>query len=124
MKPDDGEARIRAALAEAHRDDPARMPSFDRAWAAAGRNRQTRPIALPWLLTCASLAAALGLSAWLVGQLGPPSAELPNGTHWSYPTDFLLDTPGLVTLRTVPELGSTSSYPLLHPPVEEARGKP
>jgi hypothetical protein len=124
MKPDDGEARIRDALAEAHRADAARMPSFERVWAAAGRTGPTRHAALPWLLTCASLASALGLSAWLVGQLGPPPAKLPTGAHWSYPTDFLLSTPGLVTMRTVPELGATSSYPPLHSPVEAARGKP
>lgn len=124
MNPDDGEARIRDALAEAHRDDAARMPSFERVWAAASRTGPTRHVALPWLLTCASLAGALGLSAWLVGQLGPPAVKLPTSVHWSYPTDFLLNTPGLVTMRTVPELGSASSYPLLHSPVEEAQGKP
>jgi len=124
MKPDDAEARIRAALGEAHRDDGAQTPSFERVWRAARQGDRARPSALTWLVTCASLVAAMGLAAWLVSRLGPPPAPLPTGTHWRGPTDFLLETPGLVTLRTVPELGSTSADPLLRPPVDERRGTP
>ncbi|HMK72092.1 MAG TPA: hypothetical protein VK454_02070 [Myxococcaceae bacterium] len=124
MKPDDAEARLRAALADAHREDATRTPPFDRMWRAAGRGESGRSSPVPWLVTCASLAAAMGLAAWLVSRLGPPPAPLPTGTHWRGPTDFLLETPGLVTLRTVPELGPSSTDPLLRPPVDERRGTP
>jgi hypothetical protein len=124
MNSDDDEARIRAALDEAHRDDATRMPSFDRLWADAQRNRRARSSPFAWLLTCVSLAAAMGLSAWFVRQIGPPPAKLPTGARWYGPTDFLLETPGLVTLRTVPELGPASSSPLRLPPVDALRGTP
>ncbi len=124
MNPDEGDQRIRAALAEAHRSDGARMPSFKQMWTAAKQTARSRSSARVWLLTSASLTAAIGLAAWLIAQLGPPAAEFPRGTHWTGPTDFLLRTPGLVTLRTVPEFGSTSSSPLLHPPVDARRGTP
>jgi hypothetical protein len=103
MKPEDDDA-LRNALADAHRSDAARTPSFDRVWSAARRGGGARHSPLPWLVTCASLTAALGLAALLVGRLGPPPAPLPIGTRWIGPTDFLLETPGLVTLRTLPEL--------------------
>jgi hypothetical protein len=103
MKPDDDDA-ARAALADAHRGDAARTPSFERVWSGACRSGRPRNSPVPWLMTCASLAAAMGLAVWLVGRLGPPPAQLPTGTSWRGPTDFLLETPGLVTLRTVPEL--------------------
>jgi hypothetical protein len=103
MKPEDDDA-LRAALAAAHRGDAAQTPSFDRAWRLARQGVPARPSAVPWLVTCATLASALGLAAWLVGRLGPPPAQLPPGTRWIGPTDFLLETPGLVTLRTVPQL--------------------
>lgn len=124
MKPDDAEARIRAALAEAHREDAAKTPSFERMWRAAGEGKRARSSALTWLVTCGSLAAAMGLAAWLVSRLGPPPAPLPTGTHWSGPTDFLLETPGLVTLRTVPDLGLTAPQPFPHPPPDDRRGTP
>jgi hypothetical protein len=121
MKSDDDDA-LRATLAEAHRGDAARTPSFDRVWAAAHRGSPPRHSPVPWLVTCASLAAALGLAAWLVGRLGPPPAQLPTGTSWIGPTDFLLETPGLVTLRTVPEL--VPSVPDQFPAPGTRRGKP
>ena len=124
MKPDEGEERIRAALAAAHRDDAEQMPTFNQVWTAARPTGRSRSSARVWLLTCASLTAAIGLATWLIAQLGPPAAEFPRGTHWNGPTDFLLRTPGLVTLRTVPEFGSTSSNPLLHPPMDARRGTP
>src|SRR5271156_5263855 len=105
MKPDDDDA-LRSAFAEAHREDAQRRPAFDQTWAKARRDSQPRPSATPWLVTWATLVGAGGLAVWLVGQLGPPPAPLPTGTSWRGPTDFLLETPGLVTLRTVPILNS------------------
>ena len=119
MKPDEDDA-LRAALAEAHRGDGAETPSFDRVWMAARRGGLQHRSPLPWLMTCASLAGALGLAAWLVGHLGPPPAQLPLGTRWIGPTDFLLETPGLVTLQSVPEFPDTD----LHLQSRNLRGDP
>jgi hypothetical protein len=100
MKSEEDDA-LRSALAAAHQGDAARTPPLHR---MLDRRPPRRDSPLPWLVTCASLGAALGLAAWLTSHLGPPPAQLPLGTRWSFPTDFLLDTPGSVTLRTVPQL--------------------
>jgi hypothetical protein len=120
MKPDDDDA-LRAAFAEAHRSDAERTPSFDQAWRTVRSDRRPRPSPTPWLATCATLLAAAGLAVWLVGRLGPPPAQLPTGTSWRGPTDFLLETPGLVTLRTVPKLFPD---PVLRPEPDARRGNP
>jgi hypothetical protein len=117
MKPDDDDA-LRAAFADAHRRDAEHLPSFNQVWRTA-HNRQ-RPSSVPWLLTCASLVAAAGLAVWLVGHLGPPPAQLPGGTTWRGPTDFLLETPGLITLRTVPNF----PVPVLRQAPNASRGNP
>ncbi len=123
MKPDDDDT-LKAALAEAHRADTARSPSFDKAWRAARRGSQTRASPVPWLVTCATLVTAAGLAMWLVSQLGPPPAQIPAGTVWRGPTDFLLETPGLVTLRTVPQLVPTLPDSVLRPDPDARRGNP
>jgi hypothetical protein len=123
MKPDDDQA-LRAALEEAHRGDPARTPSFERAWGAARRGGRRRASPVPWLVTCGTLLTAAGLAVWLVGRLGPAPAQLPTGTSWRGPTDFLLETPGLVTLRTVPDLVPTLPDPVLRPDPGSRRGNP
>jgi hypothetical protein len=123
MKPDDDDA-LRAALAEAHQTDAERTPSFDQAWGTARRSSRPPASPTPWLVTCATLATAAVLAVWLVGRLGPPPAQLPTGTTWRGPTDFLLETPGLVTLRTVPELVPTFPEPVRRPDPGVRRGNP
>lgn len=123
MKPDDDDA-LRAALADAHRGDAERTPSFGRVWNGARRSSRPRNSAVTWLMTCASLVAAMGLAAWLVGRLGPPAAQLPTGTSWRGPTDFLLETPGLMTLRTVPELAPNLPDPVPRLDPGTRRGNP
>jgi len=123
MKPDDDDT-LRAAFAEAHRTDAERMPSFDQAWRAARHGGQRRTSPVPWLVTCGTLVTAAGLAVWLVSQLGPPPAQLPTGTSWRGPTDFLLETPGLVTLRTVPQLVPTLPDSVFRPNPDARRGNP
>jgi len=123
MKPDDDDT-LRAAFAEAHRTDAERMPTFDKVWRAARHGTRPGSSPLPWLVTCASLVAAAGLAMWLVNQLGPPPAQLPSGTSWRGPTDFLLETPGLVTLRTVPQLAPTLPDSVSRPDPDVRRGNP
>jgi hypothetical protein len=122
MKPDDDDDALRAALAEAHRRDAERLPSFNQTWKPA--HHRTHPSSVPWLVTCASLVAAAGLAVWLVGRLGPPPARLPAGTTWRGPTDFLLETPGLVTLRTVPNLIPSFPEPPLRQGPNARQGNP
>ena len=111
MTPDEHDA-LRKALADAHRGDAGKTPAFQQVWAAARGEIEGRPSAVGWLLACASLAAALGLAGWLFARMGPPPAPLPTGTRWVGPTDFLLQTPDLVTLRTVPRLLPSSTSPV------------
>ena len=104
MTPGDDEARLRAALAEAHRDDARRMPGFGATWASAQRDPGRRAAAWRWAVLSTALVAA-GVATWLVTRPEAAPAAWPTvSTRWVGPTDFLLETPDLVTLRSVPTL--------------------
>jgi len=113
MTPGDDEARIRAALAEAHRED--RTPAFDSVWTAAEGGRPVRRPARRWIALSAGLAAAAAVAVWMVTRPPPATGWHPTGTRWVGPTDFLLQTPDLVTLRTLPPLDPAAD-PLANPP--------
>ena len=115
MSTGDDEARLRAALAEAHRRDAEVTPSFAGVRDAARRSGARR---LPrWPVLAVGLAAALAFVVWRAQRPGLPPAPLPTGTRWIAPTDFLLDTPDLITVRTVPALDLPGDE-FLHPPTE------
>jgi hypothetical protein len=120
MKPDD-DAALRAALAEAHQADAGRRPSFERALEASRRGGRPRPSPWTWLVTCGTLAAAAGLSLWLLGRPGSLPAQPTIGMDWRGPTDFLLETPDAVTLRTLPNLMTSFPLPLLPPDANPSR---
>jgi len=44
------------------------------------------------------------VAIWAVTHPAPPPPWQPTGTRWVAPTDFLLETPDMVTLRTLPTL--------------------
>jgi len=113
MTPGDDEARIRAALAEAHRED--RTPSFDSVWTASERARPGHRPTRRWLVLSAALAAAIAAGVWVVARPRPATGWHPTGTRWIGPTDFLLETPDLVTLHTLPPL-DPGADPLVTPP--------
>jgi hypothetical protein len=117
VKPDDDEARLRAALAEAHRGDADRTPSFERVWAAARRPRAMNPSKRRWAVLSGALAAVVAIGVWVVARPSARPGSLPTGTRWTAPTDFLLDTPDLVTLRTVPALDPAADR-FLRPPTD------
>ena len=100
MTPGDDEARLRAAMAEVHREDAEKTPRFEGTWAAAQRSRPRRSIRR-WAVVGAGLAVAAA-GVWLVTRPKPSSTPLILGTRWVGPTDFLLETPDLMTLRTLP----------------------
>lgn len=120
MTPGDDDARIRAALAEAHRQDGDHAPPFERTWSAA---RRPRASARRRLVLSAALVAAVGAAVWFVARPHPPAAWRPTGTRWIGPTDFLLETPDLVTLRALPTLDPAAD-PMLSPPPAPRRGVP
>jgi hypothetical protein len=97
----DDEARLRAAIAEAHRGDAERTPRFGAMWAA--RRSRKRPSRWRWAPLAAGLAAAAA-GIWLVARPKAPPAWSAIGTRWVGPTDFLLETPDLITLRSLPPL--------------------
>ena len=121
MKPGDDEARLRAAMAEAHRRDAGQTPRFETMWTAARRARSGRP-AWRWaVLSTAVAAAAVGL--WVIARPGPPPAPWPViSTRWVGPTDFLLETPDLVTLRSLPPIDPAEDPWTARPPAP--RGLP
>jgi hypothetical protein len=100
----DDEARLRAAMSEAHRQDAEHTSSFDAMW------RRTDPRRPTWRwagLATGLAAAAVGI--WLVSRPEPPPASWPAiDTRWAGPTDFLLQTPDLITLRSLPPLDPTA----------------
>ncbi len=100
MRPADDEARLRAALAEAHRQDVERTPSFARMWSPTRRPRSARSRRL----VLGGLVAAAAVAIWAVTRPAAPPPWHPTGTRWVAPTDFLLETPDMVTLRTLPTL--------------------
>ena len=103
MTPGDDEARLRAAMVEAHRDDARRMPRFETTWDPARRPRTQRATWRWAVLSTVALAAAVG--GWLVARPKPTPAPWPVvGTRWVGPTDFLLETPDQITLRSLPTL--------------------
>lgn len=101
MTPGDDEARLRAALKEAHQQDGSHTPPFARIWSAT---RRPASVGSPRLFLAAGIAAAAVVAIWMVTRPAPPPAWQPSGTRWVAPTDFLLDTPDMVTLRTLPTL--------------------
>ena len=121
MTPGDEDARLRAAMAEAHRQDAAQTPRFEAMWSSARRSRLHRPT-LRWaLLSTAVVAAAAGV--WLVSRPKPVPATWPTvETRWVAPTDFLLVTPDLITLRSLPALDPAADPLTAKPP--EPRGLP
>ena len=120
MTPGDDDARIRAALAEAHRHDGDRAPPFERTWSAT---RRPRASAGRRLVLSAALVAGVGAAVWFVARPHRPAAWQPTGRRWIGPTDFLLQTPDLVTLRALPMLDPAAD-PLLSPPPAPRRGVP
>jgi hypothetical protein len=69
------------------------------------------------LLSAGLATVGVAIGVWVVSRPSAPPASLPTGTRWIAPTDFLLDTPDLVTLRTVPALDPADDR-ILRPPTD------
>jgi hypothetical protein len=108
-------------MSEAHRQDGAQTPRFEETWGAA---RQSRPRRSTWRWALVSMAAvAAAAVVWLVSRPKPESTTWPTvETRWVAPTDFLLVTPDLITLRSLPALDPDAHPWTAKPP--EPRGLP
>ena len=121
MTPEDDEARLRAAMAEAHRQDAAHTPAFEAMWRSPARSRPHRSTSR-WAVLSAGVVAA-AVAVWLVVRPKPPPAAWPVvETRWVAPTDFLLETPDLMTLRSLPALDPAADPWTARPPAP--RGTP
>jgi hypothetical protein len=108
---DDLRARFRALAAE----DAAGVPALSRARIDAYRRSLRRRLPRrAWYAAGVAAAAVVTFVMW------PRTASMPfdlSGTSWAAPTDFLLDTPGSVLLRTVPSIDAfVDSTPLTAAP--------
>lgn len=102
--PDDDDADLRQAFADLRRADAEAAPPFERLRAHAVRpGRRLAPGRA--LLVAASLAAAViaGLAVRRPHPAPPPPVSI---EEWAAPTDFLLETPGLEIVQTVPSIGT------------------
>ena len=120
MTPGDDEARLRAALAEAHRHDTEQTPRFESMWTSA---RPARPRRSTWRWAALATGMAAGAAGgWLVTRPKAPPSWPAIGTRWIGPTDFLLETPDLITLRSLPALDPAADPWPARPPAP--RGVP
>lgn len=114
-RPDDGDLRRRF---DALRDEEARAaPQFGLPAARPVRLR----LAPAGLAAAAIVVVAAGV--WLAvrpseSDWGAPGLDL-GTTGWVSPTDFLLETPGLDLLRTIPAVLAPDSLPGLDLPTDQ-----
>ena len=121
MTPGDEDARLRDALAEAHWQDATQTPPFQAMWSSARRARPRRS-AWRWAALSSAVVAAAAV-VWLLARPKPMPTTWPVvETRWVAPTDFLLVTPDLMTLRSLPGLDPTADPWTTTPP--EPRGLP
>jgi hypothetical protein len=98
---------LRSRFQAVRREDQQCSPPFAELVVAADRRgapRRRRLWAIPVGLATAA-GAVFGL--WLLGERGVPTQAAPlaidlSATRWTAPTDFLLELPGNVLLRTTP----------------------
>lgn len=102
---DDG-ADLRAAFAVVRREDAAGAPPFEAVLAASRRATHRRR---PWLvpaLTGTMAAVVVAVAVLTVARRPEPRPPwAPSIEDWTAPTDFLLETPGMELLETVPSIG-------------------
>ena len=107
---------LRELFARARREDRERTPSFD-AVVSHARARVARP---RWGFRALAVAAAAAGVVVLARALVQQPTSVPTSAHdssrpdpqaltstvWTFPTDFLLNTPGSGLLREVPTFGA------------------
>ena len=105
---------LREAFAALRREDAARTPTFDALLAGAAGEARRGPRHPLWSVGGLAVAAAV-LVAVIVGVRVRRPAPMPSPMvsleQWTAPTAFLLRTPGLEILETVPRIGGPVPRP-------------
>jgi hypothetical protein len=107
---------LRARFAALRRQDAARTPGFTQVLQRTRRAFITRTSVLA--ATACLLIAVIAVSLiWISQNRSPPAPPnaAPSLADWRAPTDFLLNIPGQVLLRTVPRIGEPSDMLRLRP---------
>ena len=110
MKPDKENEDIRTLFQTAHKQYEALVPSF-RDTLAASKRRQLPFTGRKALLIAASFTVITVIFVRSIIDHQKPhpetiTAEFSRSTHWRGPTDFLLKTPGLELIETMPAIPS------------------
>jgi hypothetical protein len=95
---------IRDRFASLRREEAARTPAFEQVLRRAHPARR----GIGSWVTAGSLMAVVGLAAllWRSPHRSPgPEVMAAAISQWRAPTDFLLNTPGMDMLRTIPRIG-------------------
>jgi hypothetical protein len=102
--PDDRDLRHR--FAELRRKDRTNAREFSSCLHRAGRRAKPIPLSV-WVAVSAGLAVMIAAGAMLVPRSGRRNTGSPETsiTEWKSGTDFLLRTPGLELLQTIPRIG-------------------
>lgn len=116
MKTDE-DLDLRQEFVRLRREEAAMLSPFRSTLDAVRRRASARPRPIRWgFAVAAPLAATAALALWLLArQETPQSTAAPTEVaaaleNWSTPTDYLLDSPGIDLLDSLPELGDTDSY--------------
>jgi len=122
---EDDDQDLRRRFLALREQDARDAPDFAFLWrsAQAAAQRRPRPVLFWW--TAAAAACVLVLVLVLVRHVQPspsPGPMLPSASlgAWRAPTDFLLRTPAVEVLTTVPVLGAASLPPTPSPPIERS----
>jgi hypothetical protein len=127
MSDEQDDQDLRRRFLALRRAEMRNAPGFADPWRRAqGRQGHSWRPAPSWMLGLGA-ACALALVLVLVGvrHVSPPASPGPTSsgpslTEWRPPTDFLLRTPALEVLTTVPVLGAASLPPRPSPPIERS----
>jgi hypothetical protein len=116
---------LRRRFAALRDEDAQDTPDFARLWRQARARHERRPSRriAAWLVVAAGTAALLVAAVGRYRRPSPVSPDetstMPSLSQWRPSTDFLLRTPALEVLTTVPALGEAKPPPAL-PPTERS----
>ncbi|MFQ5599370.1 MAG: hypothetical protein ACE5G2_02310 [Candidatus Krumholzibacteriia bacterium] len=111
MMDDKNDRELRERFARLRSEELSRVPSF-----RSVRSRRVRSRAVVWprvaMAVGAVVVAVVGLKIGFRGEAPDPGVgrRLDLSIPWESPTDFLLATPGVELLRTVPTLGGVDDW--------------
>ena len=116
---------LRRRFAALRNEDAQDTPDFAPLWRQAQARRGRRPRRFAsWLIVAAGIAALLLATVGRHPHSTPASpagtSAMPSLSQWRPSTDFLLRTPALEVLTTVPTLGEATPPPALSPSTERS----